>query len=235
MKLLKSRLSRMEESAGLSGGDDEYLGLVDDIEEEPDAAAAEAAAAEAPRALGPRERWLNAAAFIALTMSEEHRALVYEETSERLPGQLAYRCQLSDPGLSNLTRQFWLMTKLKVRDEETATPRHYGLPPDVAQIYIDHALAIAADECLSCGYLSPAFPWTGNQTDCSAQEASALNLPLSRAFNIFRFFTRCPLCGGVTGGSSQAFYFMNEYRRVSQENAQLREANASPGQAIEAD
>ncbi len=31
MKLLKSRLSRMEESAGLSGGDDEYLGLVDAV------------------------------------------------------------------------------------------------------------------------------------------------------------------------------------------------------------
>lgn len=208
MKLLVSRITRLEEKTGLSESDDEYLGLVTDGEEEKDDAAEEAASAESPR-----ERWINSAISIAATMNEEHLALVCHETSERLPIEQAYGCRL-DPQLSNLTRQFWLMVKLKVLDEETKIPRRYGLPPEVAQIYIDHPLATAVDECRHCGYFSPALLWTGSPTDASAQAAKALKLPLHPCFNCYQFFTRCPLCGDVTGGASEPYYLWLEFRRI---------------------
>ncbi len=153
------------------------------------------------------ERLMKTAEQLAGTMSTEHfEQHVLRESCDPLK-------ELQQ--LSNLARQFWRMAKFMALSEEErnrisdrVAHRQYvfALPPEVAQIYIDHPLATAADKCRQCGYLSPVILWTGSSTDASARAAASLNLPLHPGFNCFQFFTRCPLCGGATGGSPEMYF-----------------------------
>jgi hypothetical protein len=150
---------------------------------------------------------MKAAAQLAGTMSTEHfEQHVLSESCDPLKDLRQ---------LPNLARQFWRMARFMALSEDERnrisdriSHRQYvfALPPEVAQIYIDHPLATAADKCRQCGYLSPVILWTGSSTDASARAVASLNLPLHPGFNCFQFFTRCPLCGGATGGSPEMYF-----------------------------
>jgi hypothetical protein len=152
------------------------------------------------------ERSMNATAQLAETMSQEHYEYVLRESSDPAKDLRQLSC---------LARQFWRMANFMAltEDERNRISDHvrhrkyvFALPPGVAQIYIDHPLATAADKCRQCGYLSPAILWTGSSTDASARAAASLNLPHHPGFNCFQFFTRCPLCGGATGGTPEIYF-----------------------------
>jgi hypothetical protein len=139
-------------------------------------------------------------------MAPEH----YEHVLRESCGQGA-----SLQNVSNLTLQFWRMARFMALSEDERnrisdriSHRQYvfALPPEVAQIYIEHPLATAADKCRQCGYLSPAILWTGSSTDASARAVASLNLPLHPGYNCFQFLTRCPLCGGATGGTPEMYF-----------------------------
>jgi hypothetical protein len=195
---LQTRMARLERALPPSE-DDEFLGYAD-----------EQGIVKAPPAesLDWHERLTKAAEQLAGTMSEEHYEHVLRESC---CGQGKSLRQLP-----NLARQFWRMAVFMALSEEernrisdrVSNRKHvFSLPPEVAQIYIDHPLATAADKCRQCGYLCPAILWTGSSTDASARAAASLNLPLHPGFNGFQFFTRCPLCGGATGGSPELYFF----------------------------
>jgi hypothetical protein len=194
---LQTRVARLERALP-PNEDDVFLGTVD-----------EQGIVKAPPAesLDWHERLTKAAEQLAGTMSQEHFEHIFRESS----GPAKDLRQLP-----NLARQFWRMARFMALSEEErnrisdrVAHRQYvfALPPEVAQIYIDHPLATAADQCRQCGYLSPVILWTGSSTDASARAAASLNLPLHPGFNGFQFFTRCPLCGGATGGSPELYFF----------------------------
>jgi hypothetical protein len=208
---LKSRIARLEERAGLSQIDDEFLGLVGNE--------AKSASEGVIRVEDPRERHWRGAQTILATMSEEDQAFVLDELAHRPVNKCPV---VRDPTANNLLRQYLLMAELLFRDDDPPV-RRYGLPPEVANIYRNYPLATAQDECRDCGYFSPCLLWTGNPTDPGPKAATALKLPLHSGFNCFQFFTRCPLCGGSTGSYSEPYYQWQEHRRVLDETKRMRE------------
>ncbi len=193
---LQTRVARLERSLP-PDKDDLYLGTVD---------AQGIVKAPPTEPVDWHEQLMKAAEQLADTMSTEHYEQVLRESCDPLKDLRQ---------LSTLARQFWRMAVFMALSEEErnrisdhVSHRKYvfALPPRVAQIYIDHPLATAADKCRQCGYLSPVILWTGSSTDASARAAASLNLPLHPGFNCFQFFTRCPLCGGATGGSPEMYF-----------------------------
>jgi hypothetical protein len=221
-KALQRRLMTIEERAGLTAHDDEFLGFIVEgypVEEKPDEQS------NASDAL--REKWERAFLSLAATMTEGHLALVLSETREKLNTHHVYESRLSDPAITNLTRQFWLMAGLMVDDEKLKT-RSYGLPAEVAQIYIEHRFATALDECRSCGYYSPVLLWTGSATHETARTAATLKLHLHPGFNAWEFFTRCPLCDESTGRTSEPYYFWQEVNRSFKASRSCLESVRAP-------
>lgn len=157
---------------------------------------------ETPEPINSNERWGRAAEQLAATMSEEHRAFVLRETARLIESRTF---NLSSPAMPNLLRQFWYMVSLMACDQEIAEHK-YGLPPEVAQIYLDTWEATALDQCRECRYLSPVLLAMGRQMD---------RMPLHPAFNAYSFFLLCPLCGGATGGYAEPHYFNREVHRIS--------------------
>jgi hypothetical protein len=161
---------------------------------------------------------MNAAAQLALTMSEEHFDLVLRESCDP---------EKELEQLSNLACQFWRIAKFMVdcendsgstsnrkRDSVFRGKRDFALPLQVSQIYIDHPLATAGDECRQCGCLYPVLLWTGSSTHASARATASLNLPLHPGYNCFQFFISCLLCGGATGGTPEPADSVREFRRI---------------------
>jgi hypothetical protein len=189
---LGTRLAKLEKHPLVREQEDEYLGHVD------------AAGNIIPKHEMNHDRnfhLVRAIETVLATMSEQHRAHVLDE----LCSMMAAGSKFNAAQVSNLTRQFYYIISLMVRAGD-GDDRRYGLPPAVAQVYLDYPDAVPLDQCGACRYLSPALFAMGRTID---------QMPLHSAINAYRFFTKCPLCGDWTGCYAEPYYLWAEFRRVS--------------------
>jgi hypothetical protein len=184
---IETRFRRLETSPSVVAGEEEL------------SRAAGGAAAEAGG--DDHDHLARAVESVLATMNEQHRAHVVGE----LEALIAAGTRFTARHASNLTRQFYYTVQLAARESDD-TGRLYGLPPSVAQIYLDNPEASALDRCTECHSPSPALLALGRVMD----------LPLHPSFNAYRLFVRCQMCGAATGGGGEPYYLWAEVRRVAE-------------------